>query len=357
MNHINRIQVILLLFVTIIMGCKKTTSPDPTPQNSVVSSTSPANNTISVARNNSIAITFNEAMNPATINGSTFTLMQGNTSIPGSIVYSDSTAVFTPTNSLLAMTKYTATVSTGVESKTNVPLVSIIQWSFTTAGSSSGQATVNLGTAINYVILAKTEISNISTTSITGNIGLSPAATSYITGFSLTNATGYATSSQITGDVYAADMATPTPINLTTSVNDMVTAYNDAAGRTLPDFVELNTGNIGGKILTAGLYKWTNTVTAPSNVTISGGPNDIWIFQIAGNLTVSSAVNITLSGGAQASNIFWQVAGEVTIGTTAQFQGIVLSKTGITLNSGATLNGRTLAQTAVILDQNTITQP
>jgi len=216
---------------------------------------------------------------------------------------------------------------------------------------------VNLGSSINYVILAKTEISNVSISNITGDLGLSPAATSYITGFSLTNATGYATSSQITGKLYAADMAAPTPINLTTAVNDMTTAYNDAAGRTLPDFVEFGSGNIGGKTLSPGLYKWTNTVTAPTNLTISGGPNDIWIFQIAGNLSVSSAVNITLVGGAQANNIFWQVAGDVTIGTTAQFQGIILCKTGITINTSASLNGRALAQTAVILNKNTITQP
>ena len=89
----------------------------------------------------------------------------------------------------------------------------------------------------------------------------------------------------------------------------MITAYNDAAGRPSPDFSELGTGNIGGKTLAPGLYKWTNTVTLPSDVTISGSANDVWIFQIAGNLTMSSAVNITLSGGAQAKNIFWQVAG------------------------------------------------
>ena len=109
--------------------------------------------------------------------------------------------------------------------------------------------------------------------------------------------------------------------------------------------------------ITPGLYKWTNTVTMPSNVTISGGANDVWIFQIAGNLSMSSAVNITLIGGAQAKNIFWQVAGEATFGTTSHFEGIVLSMTGITLQTGASMNGRALAQTAVILDANTIVIP
>jgi hypothetical protein len=137
----------------------------------------------------------------------------------------------------------------------------------------------------------------------------------------------------------------------------MLTAYTDAAGRPNPDFSELGTGNIGGKILTEGLYKWSSTVTLPSSVTISGGANDVWIFQIAGDLTMSNFTNITLNGGAQAKNIFWQVAGTVTIGTGAHFEGIILSQTGITFLSGASLKGRALAQTAVILDANAITKP
>src|SRR5690606_31851703 len=106
-----------------------------------------------------------------------------------------------------------------------------------------------------------------------------------------------------------------------------------------------------------GLYKWTNTVTLPSDITISGGENDVWIFQIAGDLTMSSAVNITLEGGAQAKNIFWQVAGETTIGTSAHFEGVILCMTGITFQTDASLNGRALAQTAVILDKNVVTKP
>jgi hypothetical protein len=216
---------------------------------------------------------------------------------------------------------------------------------------------VDLGTAINYVILAKTAINNSSTSNVTGDLGLSPAATSYITGLALTNATGYATSSQVTGKIYAADMANPTPTNLTTAVNDMITAYISAAGRPSPDFSELGTGNIGGKTLTPGLYKWTSTVSMPTDVTISGNANDVWIFQISGDLTMSSAVKINLNGGAQAKNIFWQVAGQVSVGTTAHFEGIILSLTGITFQTGASINGRALAQTAVILDSNAVTKP
>lgn len=152
-------------------------------------------------------------------------------------------------------------------------------------------------------------------------------------------------------------MADPTPMNLTTAVENMETAYDDAAGRTAPDFVELYTGEIGGKTLTSGLYKWSNTVSISDDVTFSGDENDVWILQIAENVTMSSDVSITLTGGAQAKNIFWQVAGEVTIGTTSHFEGIILSMTGITLNTGASLNGRILAQTAAIFDANTVVEP
>jgi hypothetical protein len=136
-----------------------------------------------------------------------------------------------------------------------------------------------------------------------------------------------------------------------------LSSSNDAAGRPSPDFSELGTGEIGGKTLTPGLYKWTNTVTAFSDVTISGNANDVWIFQIAENLSVSNGVNFTLIGGAQAKNIFWQVAGTVLIGTTAHFEGVVLSMTGITLQTGASFKGRAMSQTAVALDGNAVIKP
>ena len=152
-------------------------------------------------------------------------------------------------------------------------------------------------------------------------------------------------------------MTAPTSSNLTTAVTDMGTAYTDAAGRPTPDFLNLGAGEIGRQTLIPGLYKWTTGVTISSDVTISGGANDVWIFQIPGNLTMSPAKNVTLSGGAKAKNIVWQVAGAVGIGTTAHFEGIILSQTSITLGTGASMNGRALAQTAVILDQSTVTTP
>ena len=323
----------------------------------IVNSTNPPNNATGVERNKVVTLTFSEEMDPLTINSNTFTLKQGTTNVPGTVGYSVKTANFTPSTTLAAGLIYSATITTGAKDLAGNALAANLDWNFTTSGSTSPLGVVNLGAAANYVILAKSAISNISTSAVTGDLGLSPAATSYVTGFSITNAIGYATSAQVTGSIFAADMADPTPINLTTAVENMITAYNDAAGRPSPDFFELGTGNIGGKTLTAGLYKWTNSVTMPSDVTISGGANDVWIFQVAQDMSVSNGVNITLIGGAQAKNIFWQVAGTVTVGTTAHVEGIILSKTGITLQTGASFKGRALAQTAVVLDGNAVVKP
>ncbi len=220
----------------------------------------------------------------------------------------------------------------------------------------SSPSTVNLGSAGTFVILTKTGISTTGATSVVGDIGVSPAAASYITGFALTlpAASAFSTSALVTGKVYASDYANPTPSNLTTAVLDMQTAYTSAAGRAA-GVTELGAGNIGGLTLAPGVYKWGTGLTIPTNVTLSGGANDVWIFQIAQTLTVSSGVHIVLSGGAQAGNIFWVVAGQTTIGTTADFSGTVLDQTAIVLNTGARLNGRALAQTAVTLDSNAVT--
>lgn len=159
------------------------------------------------------------------------------------------------------------------------------------------------------------------------------------------------------GKIYAADYAVPTPAYMTSAIGDMALAYTDAAGRTLPNFTELGSGQIGGLTLVPGLYKWGSGVLISSNVTLSGGPNDVWIFQIAGNITQAASTHVTLAGGALAKNIFWQTAGAVSIGSSAHFEGIVLAKTLIALTTGASANGRLLAQTAVTFDQNAVTQP
>jgi hypothetical protein len=219
-------------------------------------------------------------------------------------------------------------------------------------------AAINLATAGNYVILAKTGISTVPTSAVTGDLGVSPAPGSYVTGFALTaDATNvFSTSSQVTGKVYASDYAVPTPANLTTAVLDMQLAFTEAAGRA-PSVTELGAGNIGGMTLAPGVYKWGTALLVPTDVTLSGSATDVWVFQVGANLTLSSAVKIVLSGGAVAKNVFWQVAGAADLGTTSHFEGVLLCQTSVTLETGASITGRLLAQTAVSIDGSAVVAP
>lgn len=217
---------------------------------------------------------------------------------------------------------------------------------------------VNLGGALNFVVLAKSAVSTVPQSAITGNVGVSPAAATFITGFSLTMDASnvFSISPQVVGKVYAADYTLPTPSNLTTAIGDMQTAFTDAAGRA-PDVTELGAGDIGGMTLTRGVYKWSSGLLIPTNVTLSGSATDVFIFQIAQTLTVASAKSIILNGGVVPKNIFWQVSSSVELGTTSHFEGVILCKTAITMRTAASTNGRLLAQTAVNLDSNAVTQP
>ncbi|MDQ7799170.1 MAG: ice-binding family protein [Candidatus Edwardsbacteria bacterium] len=215
---------------------------------------------------------------------------------------------------------------------------------------------VDLGTAGNFAILAKSGISATGTTIINGSIGVSPIAASAITGFDLTmNADStYSTSSLVTGNVYAANYKEPTPTELTAAVSAMEAAYTNAAGRTPPDQVGLGAGNISGMTLVPGIYKWATGVIINDSLILEGGAEDVWIFQIGTTLNVGSYAVVHLRGSAQPHNIFWQVAGQTTLGTYSQFKGTILDATAIVVMTGATLSGRALAQTAVTLDAVTM---
>jgi hypothetical protein len=212
---------------------------------------------------------------------------------------------------------------------------------------------VNLGSAGSFAILSKSGITDVYASAITGNVGTSP-----ITGAAL-----LLSCAEVTGTIYVVDAAGPLPCavndatSLTAAVGDMETAYLDAEGRVSPDFSELGAGEIGGLTLAPGLYKWGTGLLISADVTLSGGPKDVWVFQVAGTLNQASATRVTLTGGALAKNVFWQVAGAVTIGTTAHFEGVVLAKTLVAVNTGASVNGRLLAQTAVTLQMNTVNEP
>jgi hypothetical protein len=235
----------------------------------------------------------------------------------------------------------------------------LITFIFLISSAYGAQPAVDLGTAGNFVVLAKSGISTTGTTSIVGNIGVSPVSSTAITGFGLImdSTNRFSTSSLVTGKAYAADYTSPTPTKMTTAVSDMETAYTDAAGRALPDQIDLGAGEIGGMTLVPGLYKWGTGVTISTDVTLAGNSNAVWIFQISGDLSIASAKRVILSGGAQAKNIFWQVAGTTTLGTTSVFNGVILGGPGastIALRTGATLNGRALAQKDVTLDANKV---
>ncbi len=354
-----------------------------------VLSTDPANAAIGVAVNTNITATFSEAIDPATITKTTFTLTSlGSgpgcqtpypactvTSVDGSVstTSSGSVVAFVPTFTLAPSTgntatppdpdnsitqTYTATITTGVKDLA-VPgnaLAANKIWSFTVPvnGAGAGPASVSLGAAAGFAILTKTGVTDVPASAITGDVGASPSSGTTIG----------VTCAEVTGTIHSVDAAGPLPCRvtdssfLTTAVSDMEFAYTDAAGRTSPDFTDLGAGNISGMTLVPGLYKWGTGVTIDNTgVTLSGGTDDVWIFQIAGNLTVANNAVVTLSGGALAKNVFWQVAGQATLGTTADFKGTILSKTLISLNTGAVLSGRALAQTQVTLDKNTVTTP
>ena len=234
-----------------------------------------------------------------------------------------------------------------------IAILSMLTVGTSSAAAAAPETPINLASASNFTVLSKSGVTDVFKTSISGDVGTSP----------ITGAAIGLTCSEVDGIIYTVDAAGPLPCavtdptRLTAAVGDMEAAYNDAAGRVLPDELNLGAGEIGGLTLTPGLYKWTTGVSISKDLVLTGGPDDVWIFQIDGTLDEASAKNVTLAGGAQAKNVFWQTAGAVTIGTTAHFEGTILSKTMIAMKTHASINGRLLAQTAVTLQMNTLVKP
>lgn len=233
-----------------------------------------------------------------------------------------------------------------------------------------GPATVELGSAGNYVILSKTAVTTTGVTSVFGDVGISPAFSTDTTGFGLVlDSTGCFSKtdplSMVSGKIYAADYNTgecTTPAILSTAVSNMEAAYTDVASRTPgTGATNLNVGDgtLSGLNFAPGTYTWNTpgTVTITGDITLTGTSTDVWIFQVSGTLNVDVGKKIILAGGAQASNVFWQVAGAVTLHSDSQFEGIILAQTNIAMQDGATLHGQALAQSAVTLDANALTIP
>lgn len=308
-----------------------------------VTSTNPAPAATGVTINQKVTATFSKAMDPLTITATTFTVTQGGTPVSGTVTYAagGTTATFTPSSPLAVNTLYTATVTTGAKDTGGLPLGSNSVWGFTTAACS--QAPVALLSAAGFAVLAGSTVTNTGPTIVNGNLGVSPGTA--VTGFG----PGTLNGTQYTGTGSAAGPAEA----------DLTTAFNDAAGRTL--CAVSVAGNLGGQTLAPGLYKSTSSLAISSGdltLDAQGQPDAIFIFQMASTLTTTSGRAVILSGGAKASNIFWQVGSSATLGTTSSFAGTVMADQAITLNTGATLNGRALARVqAVALDTNTVTVP
>jgi hypothetical protein len=240
-----------------------------------------------------------------------------------------------------------------------VPLTSDYVWSFVTR-TPLGPDFIDLGTSGNFAILAKSGISTTGATLINGDIGVSPSAAPSISGFSLVldGSNAFSLSPLVTGKVYASDYAVPTPDYLTTAISEMESALVNAMGLSTSVILELGAGNISGMTLTPGLYKWgTGLLITTEGVTLAGGPDDTWVFQVSDDITVDNGAIITLSGGAQAKNIFWVTNKQAMLGTTVDFNGNILAQTLISLKTGAKVNGRLLSQTAVTLEAATVVKP
>lgn len=321
--------------------------------------TTPKGGESNVLRNIKLNIVFSEAIDPATVTATNIALT-GAGNVTGTLSYvNPSTVVFSPDEALVAGTEHTLTLNNQILDLAGNALSPTTLMFTTGADVSSSPDPVDLGSAAKYVLLAKTGISTTGTSDILGNIAVSPVDSTALTGFDETlDASGtFATSALVTGKLFAANMSPDTPTILTTAVGNMETAYTDAADRTLPDFTELGAGEIGGLTLDPGLYKWGTGVLVTSDVTINGSATDVWIFQIGQDLKLQDGKSIILAGGALPKNIFWQVAGEVTLQAGTTFNGIILGKTAVVMKSGAVLNGRALVQTAVTLIANDVNQP
>lgn len=325
-----------------------------------VQSNTPVSHSTGVPINALVSARFSEAMDSSTLTETTFMLLSGPalTPVVGTVIYGNRQTTFLPSARLASDTTFHAIITRDVRNFFGIRLPADFTWDFTTGTNVDPGIGVDLGSAGTFAVLAQSAISTVPTSAITGNVGISPAAATFITGFALTNdpANAFSTSTQVTGKVFAADYAAPTPADLSTAVLDMQTAFHDAAGRA-PDVTELGAGNIGGMTLAPGVYRWSTGLLIPTDLTLNGSATDVWIFQVAQNLEIASATAIVMSGGSLPQNVYWQVTGIVDVGTTASFQGNVLGATGITLRTGATVQGRLLAQTAVALDSSTVVEP
>jgi hypothetical protein len=268
---------------------------------------------------------------------------------------------------------YTYKVLLGYISITCLMGIDLCEVTFPTGVPScyNGLKVVDLGTAGNYVILSKAGITTTLVTDITGDIAVSPIAGAAMTGFlETTTGAAFEKSQFVTGSMFAANYAVPTPNTLTVAVLDMQAAYTDAAGRPNADGARINLGAgiLGGVLpggpdapLTTGVYTFGTDVLLKGDIHFQGGRDDVFIIQTIGSVVQSGGYKVildaTAAGTPRAENIFWQVAGLVKLEASAHMKGILLTATAVNFVTSASLEGRVLAQTACTLQGNKITEP
>jgi len=305
-----------------------------------VLSTIPADASSGLEPGAKLTATFSTKMDFATITDKTFKLMQGATAIPGKVEYADGIASFTPTAALASGTAFTATITTGAKNTAGTALAKDHSWTFQT-----GQAPVDLGVASTYAILASDAVSSTMTpgTVVTGDIGITPGMG--------TGATGFPPGKQI-GASHVGDSAGAL------AKEAMIAAYKDAVARAGANDLPKD---LSGLTFTPGLYKSTTPVTIEKgSVTLDakGAENAIFIFRTEADFTTGNDTKIVLTGGAKASNVFWTVGAAATLGSSSKLMGTLLATTTVTLKTGASVDGRLLAQGAsVALDASVITVP
>ena len=327
------------------------TTPDTTPP--TVSSTVPANGASDVSINQTINATFSEDMDPLTISTANFMLTgPGATAVTGTVTYvaAGKIATFTPMSNLAPGTTYTAMITTGAKDLAGNALAADYVWSFSTGTlSNQNQATINLGSASTFAIMATAAISG-GGDQINGDVGLDPGSAQGIP------------PSEINGTIHVNDQA------IKDAQTALLAAYNDAVSRSVN--AQTLEGNLGGLTKTPGLY--VNGSSTGISGTGTGGiltldaqgdANAVFIFKMASTLVTDPGTSIVLSGGAQAKNVYWQVGSSATLGTTSIFKGNILAFVTITVNNGAAVEGRLFAGSggdasgAVTVQSSTITVP
>jgi hypothetical protein len=305
-----------------------------------------------------VTATFSKAMNPATINATTFTLAAGTTAVLGtiSIDSTDTVATFAPTNPLALNTQYTATITSGAQDQFGNGLAQTFMWTFTTATTACPGPIAFGPPGCGFGILGASTVTNTGATHVTGDVGV--WAGTAITGFP----PGTLTGTFSTG---------PGPGPAMTAQGQLTTAYNNAGTAAAGTF-GLGAGNgtllppdIGGSTLFPGVYRTTSTsqptlgITGNLTLDAQGDSTAVWIFQIGSTLkTADTNSQVKLQNGALSQNVFWQIGSSATLGTGTTMAGNLMAQASITLNTGATLNGRALARTgAVSLAGNQVNVP